>query len=212
MNQEKVGIFNDNWQQYDRWFEKHKQLYQSELKALQRFIPSSGLGLEIGVGTGRFAEPLAVKFGLDPSFNMLKLSKERRIKVVQGEGEALPFKNETFNFVLIVVTICFVSKPLQVLKEALRVLNKGGVLILGIIDRDSPWGNYYLAKATKSKFYKAARFFSGHQVINLLTTAGGKVKHICQTLWQPPPDIHQAEEPRPGFGQGGFVVFKTVKR
>ncbi len=212
MNQEKVRIFNDNWQQYDLWFEKHKQLYQSELKALQRLIPSSGMGLEIGVGTGRFAESLAVKFGLDPSFKMLKLAKKRRIKVVQGEGESLPFKNETFNFVLIVLTVCFVSKPLQVFKEALKVLKKGGVLILAIIDRKSPWGHYYIAKAAQSKFYKAAYFFSSHQIISLLTSAGGEVKQIVQTLRQPPPDILQIEEPKPGFGQGGFVVFKTIKR
>ncbi len=211
MNREKVHIFDDNWQQYDQWFAKHQQLYQSELKALQRLIPSSALGLEIGVGTGRFAESLAVKFGLDPSFNMLKLSKKRRIKVVQGEGEILPFKDGTFNFVLIVVTICFISKPLRVLKEALRVLKKGGVLILGIIDRESPWGKYYAAKAVQSKYYKAAHFFSSHQIISLLTTAGGEVKQIIQSLQHPPPDIHQIEEPKPGFGQGGFVVFKTVK-
>ena len=212
MNQEKIRIFDDNWQQYDRWFEKNQQLYQSELKALQRLMPSSALGLEIGVGTGRFAQPLAVKFGLDPSFEMLKLAKRRRIKVVQGEGELLPFKNGTFNFTLIVVTICFVSKPLRVLKEALRVLKKGGVLILAIIDRGSPWGDYYIAKAAQSKFYRAAHFFSSHQVISLLTTAGGEIKQIVQTLRQPPSDIPQIEEPKPGFGQGGFVVFKTIKR
>lgn len=212
MNPEKVRIFDNNWQEYDQWFEKHQQIYKSELKVLQRLTPSSGLGLEIGVGTGRFAEPLVVEFGLDPSFNMLKMAKKRRIKVVQGEGEILPFKNETFNFVLIVVTLCFVSNPFKVIEEAFRILRKGGVLILGIIDKDSRWGSYYQAKASRSKFYKAARFFSSQQIIRLLAAARSEFKEASQTLLEPPPDIKHVEEPKPGFGQGGFAALKAIKK
>jgi len=201
INKGKVEIFDKNWEHYDQWFKKHKEIYLSELKALQKLVPHTGPGLEIGVGTGRFAEQLAAEFGLDPSLNMLKVAQKRKIKVVQG-----------INFILIVVTICFVNNPFKVLKEAFRVLAKGGFLILGIIDRNSPWGKYYAGKASQSKYYKAAHFFSSKQIISLLASAGGEVKQVYQTLLQPPPDLKQVEEPKSIFGQGGFVVLKAVKK
>lgn len=46
---------------YDAWFEEHPFVYQSELKAVSSLWPSSGRGIEIGVGTGRFAAPLGIK-------------------------------------------------------------------------------------------------------------------------------------------------------
>ncbi len=49
---------------------------------------------------------------------MLKLAKERGIQVIQGVGEELPFRDGTFDFVLIVVTFCFVENPVNILREA----------------------------------------------------------------------------------------------
>jgi hypothetical protein len=42
--------------------------------------------LEIGVGTGRFAEALGIEYGVDISGRALKFAK-RRITVVKGSGE-----------------------------------------------------------------------------------------------------------------------------
>lgn len=212
MNREKSDIFDKNWKQYDEWFERHQVIFQSEIKALKKITPSSGTGLEIGVGTGRFASALSVKFGLDPSLNMLRLAKERNILAVQGVGEALPFKNESFHFILIVVTICFVVDPLKLIKEAFRTLRKKGVLILGIIEKESQWGRFYEAKASRSKFYKAAHFFSADEILSFFKNIPGECQEANQTLFQDPSDIREVEEPRRGFGLGGFVVFKTIKK
>jgi hypothetical protein len=50
--------FNQNTIEYDQWFEKHLSVYQSEILAIQQVIPENKTGIEIGVGTGRFAAPL----------------------------------------------------------------------------------------------------------------------------------------------------------
>jgi len=50
-------------------------------------------GLEVGVGTGRLASKLGVGVGLDPSRNMLELSRRRDIMAVQGVAEKLPFQD-----------------------------------------------------------------------------------------------------------------------
>lgn len=52
---------------YDDWFEAHPDAYQSEVEALRRLLPQPGFGLEIGVGTGRFASPLGIQVGIDPA-------------------------------------------------------------------------------------------------------------------------------------------------
>jgi hypothetical protein len=51
---------------YEAWLERHQAAYLSELLALRAFLPWSGQGLEIGVGSARFAAPLSIAVGIDP--------------------------------------------------------------------------------------------------------------------------------------------------
>lgn len=162
-------IFYEN---YDKWYEKPfgKSAYQLEVECLKRTIKKVGKSLEIGVGTGRFAKALKIEYGLDPSFNMLKLAKDRGIKVIQGVGESLPFKNNTFDSVFIIVTICFVKDPEKVLRETHRVLKENGYLYLGLILKESKWAKFYTEKAKKGHpIYKYARFYSFFELKELLS-------------------------------------------
>ncbi|MFZ3059239.1 MAG: methyltransferase domain-containing protein [Candidatus Methanoperedens sp.] len=210
MELKSAEIFDRNWKKYDDWFEKHKDIYFTELKALRRAIPK-GLGLEIGVGSGRFAFPLKVKIGIDPSKNMLKLAEKRGIQAVLGVGEELPFKDNTFDFVLIVVTLCFVEDPEYVLSEASRVLKRGGKLIVGEINKDSSWGKLYDANRKKSEFYKLATFYSSNEIIEMLDGVGIRYSESYQTLLQLPKAPEIQEEPEKGFDKGGFVVIVGIK-
>lgn len=205
-----VDYYSQNWQDYDKWYDKYQAVYQSEINALKKVVPS-GRGLEIGVGTGRFASPFSVQFGLDPSLNMLKLARSRDIKVVQGLGEYLPFKNDSFHFILIVLTVWLVDDPLHFLKEAVNTLKNGGTLILGILDRKSHWGKYYEEKAAQSKAYSAGRFLCPEEIIQIFKDIDVEFKESFQTLFHPPPNLKIIEEPRKGFGQGGFVALKGKK-
>jgi ubiquinone/menaquinone biosynthesis C-methylase UbiE len=205
-----ANLFDKNWERYDDWFEKHKNSYSSELKALKKVI-SEGFGLEVGVGSGRFANPLDVKIGIDPSKNMLKLAKKRGIQAIQGVGEYSPFRNNIFDFVLIVVTLCFVEKPTLVLNEASRVLKKGGRLVVGEINKDSWLGKIYVAKRKKSEFYKAAIFYSSIEIIELFSNVGIKYIGSYQTLLQSPYVQEIEGEPEKGLDKGGFVVIVGVK-
>lgn len=49
---------------YDRWFEEYRYAYLSELEAVKYLIPE-GKGIEVGVDSGRFAEPLGIKLGVE---------------------------------------------------------------------------------------------------------------------------------------------------
>lgn len=52
------GIFDRYYKRYDAWYGRNRYTYLSELRAIRKFLPRKGKGLEIGVGTGRFAGPL----------------------------------------------------------------------------------------------------------------------------------------------------------
>ena len=72
-----MNIFDKFYKEYDRWYDDNKFIFLSELEAVRKVIPEEGRGLEIGVGSGRFASELYIGFGLDPSINMLRLAKKR---------------------------------------------------------------------------------------------------------------------------------------
>ena len=208
MKREIVDHFEKTWKSYDEWFDGHQALYQSELAALKMAVPF-GTGLEIGVGTGRFAAPLGVRFGLDPAIKMLQVAKKRGISVVQGLGERLPFKELSFDFIQIVFVIEFVEHLLPFLEEATRTIKRNGALILGFIDRDSPWGQYYVRNPSHRQYFHPP---SPEEVLGIFNKIGLEFREACQTLFQPPPDISKKENPKPGFGRGGFVVLMATKR
>lgn len=202
-------MFDSYYKKYDAWYDKNKFAYLSELEAIRKVLPKKGKGLEIGVGTGRFAAPLGIKLGVDPSKNMLKIAKERDIDVRPGVGENLPFGNATFDYVAIIITLCFVKNHRKVLKESGRVLKKNGKILVGIIDRNSFLGKYYQRK--KSVFYRQAKFFNVKEVTNLLDNAGFFKFSYYQTLYKLPSEINSIHKSHKGFGRGGFVVIAGEK-
>ena len=113
----KTAPFNAYHERYEAWFRRHPAAYHSELLAVRALLPWQGLGLEIGVGTGRFAAPLGISVGLDPSAEMLAYAAERGISSIQGVAEDLPFKNAVFDYGFIVTTICFVDNPKTMLHD-----------------------------------------------------------------------------------------------
>jgi len=201
----KMDVFSKYVREYEEWFERNKFAYLSEIEALKKVVPE-GKGLEVGVGTGRFAEPLGIDYGIDPSENMLKIAESRGIKTVLGGGEELPFADNEFDFVLIAVTICFVDDPDKVIGEAKRVLKNNGKIIIGIIDKNSKLGKIYQNKRSKSKFYSVARFYSTGEIIGMLKKCGFKEIKTQQTLFDMPENLNKIEHPKEGYGMGGFVV------
>jgi ubiquinone/menaquinone biosynthesis C-methylase UbiE len=204
------NLFDRHFEKYDIWYEEHKFAYLSELEAIKQVLPKKGTGLEIGVGTGRFAAPLGIQFGIDPSEKMLKIAKERGINVQQGSGENLPFSNASFDYIAIIITICFVKNPQKVIKEACRVLKKHGKIILGIVDKNSFLGKFYQSK--KSVFYKQAHFFTAEELAGLLVSEKfGNISYY-QTLYDLPDKITSVQKPEKSYGKGGFVVIAAHKQ
>lgn len=207
----RTAPFEAHTRRYETWFSRHAVAYRSERAALERLVPDAGFALEVGVGTGRFAAPLGVRVGLDPSLAMLRHARTRGITPVCGIAEALPFRSEAFSLVLVVTTICFVDDVRAMLGEAHRVLEPEGALVIGFIDRDTPLGLHYLAHKETNVFYRDATFFSAAEVDGLLDLAGFGGRDWVQTLFRPLDEPREPEPPRPGYGAGAFVVVRAAK-
>ncbi|MGB9621950.1 MAG: class I SAM-dependent methyltransferase [Brevinematia bacterium] len=207
----KVEVFDKNTQKYEEWFERHKYVYLSELEAIKKVLPSEGRGIEIGVGSGKFAVPLGIKLGVEPSRKMAEIAKQNGIDVIFGVAENLPIADNSFDFALMIVTICFVNDPLKSLKECYRILKPKGKIIVGIVDVDTPVGKVYLKKKENSVFYKYARFFSSNEILGLFRKAGFTFKQAYQVLFGDYEKIDHIQEPKEGFGEGGFSVLVGEK-
>lgn len=207
----KIAPFETHHQRYERWFAKHAAAYVAELLALRPFVPWQGRGLEIGVGSGRFAAPLGVEVGIDPSPAMLAYAAARGIKTVEATAEHLPFAAGCFDYALVVTTICFVDSPAQMLAEAYRVLKPGGRLVVGFVDPHSALGREYLAHQAENVFYREARFYAPDEVAHLLRRAGFAIDAWGQVLSRPLAEITAVEPLRAGYGAGAFVVVAATR-
>lgn len=206
-----TNVFEESAQEYDEWFVRNEFVYRSELAAIKAFIPKEGRGLEIGVGTGRFAGPLGIEVGVEPAKAMAAIAMKRGIKVLEAYAERLPFSDASFDFVLMVTVLCFLADPLQALREATRVLKSRGRLIIGLIDPDSPLGRAYETNKEKSKFYRQANFHPVDQVLKWLADLGYAELKTCQTIFQDPATVKVPQPLNEGHGEGVFVVIAGEK-
>lgn len=207
----KTEPFDTLFAEYEAWFEKYPKIYEAELDAVRALLLPFENALEVGVGTGRFAQPLGIQKGVEPSKSMAGIAREKGIETVEGIAEKLPFEEGSFDFILMVTTICFVDDPLKSLREIYRVLEPGGAVIIGFVERDSAIGHEYEKKRRSSRFYRAARFFTTDEVTAVLKKVGFEEITGTQTLFGASLDTADRSI-KEGFGKGAFVAIRAQKR
>lgn len=202
--------FKDLASDYDRWFDSEgRSVFLTELRALRELsahMPRPWL--EIGVGSGRFAQALGIEAGVDPSVEMVALARTRGVNAILGRGEQRLFEEESFGTVFMITTLCFLGSPRSVLKETHRLLVPGGKVLLGLVLREGPWGQFYeKKKAMGHRFYRYATFYTFDEVEGLLARTGFTVERVASTLFAQPGTVQHTEEPRDGYcPDAGFTV------
>jgi len=207
----KIAPFEAHRNRYEQWFEDNRFAYEAEIEAVRLLLPKGGKGLEVGVGTGRFAVPLGVFTGLEPSPAMAEIARAKGVNVVEGVAEALPFSAEEFDFILMVTTICFLDDIDAAFKEAWRVLKPGGHVVIGFVDRESPLGQKYETARSKNVFYREATFYSVPEVLAHLEGNGFGEFAFAQTIFRDLSEIQGPEPVKEEYGEGSFVVIRAKK-
>jgi SAM-dependent methyltransferase len=207
----KTRPFEKYTDQYENWFEKNRYVYQSEINAIREILPDFENGIEIGIGSGRFAEPLGIKFGIEPSYEMRKIAQSRGIEVLDSVAENIPFKDCSFDLALMVTTLCFLDDEKKAFVEIYRILKPGGYFINGFVDKNSKVGRIYQKNKQKSVFYREAIFFTTEEVVKTLKETGFKDFEFRQTVFSTLDNINQIENVKEGYGEGSFVVIRAQK-
>jgi ubiquinone/menaquinone biosynthesis C-methylase UbiE len=106
--------------------------------------------LDLGCGTGRFTEALAVRFhaeviGIDPSEKMLEQARSKqhdgRVRYEHGRGESIPLPDNSVDLIFMSMIFHHLDYPPLAARECRRVLRDGGTLLVrtGIRERISSY-------------------------------------------------------------------------
>jgi len=168
MTREKA-IFDEWPEKYDQWFTTPigslVRKYESEL-ILNFLKPASGeMVLDAGCGTGVFTRDIisggSQVIGLDISFPMLRRAREKsggvRFHPIWGDISTLPFREESFDKVVSITALEFITEAKSAVAELIRVTRKGGVVVVATLNSRSPWAKRRREEARKghSIFSKA---------------------------------------------------------
>lgn len=209
-----IEVFDNYVEAYEAWYDKYPEVYESELAAIREQLiklPENIRGIEVGVGTGRFAQPLGIKEGIEPSEEMAKKAMNRNVEILKGVAENLPYGDLQFDFVLF-VTVCHLENIKLAIEQAHRVLKHKGSIIIGFLDKDQSIAKEYTERRQYSTFFKNANFYTVNYIKKIVEEAGFKNLEFIQTLFGDLNTIKEVQLPKTGFGEGSFVVVKATKK
>ena len=207
----KTAPFDSFIDDYEAWFDHHRPVFLSELNALSQVVRPGLTSIEIGVGSGIFAEPLGISEGVEPSPVMAERARKRGVTVYPGTAEHLPLSDGRYDLAVMITAICFVDDRRRTVEEIYRVLRPGGRTVFGFVDKDSELGKTYERFKNENVFYRDATFVTANEIRTLLAETGFEEMSVRQTVFGRLDSISEPQPARPGSGEGGFVVIEAVR-
>ncbi|QOJ79369.1 class I SAM-dependent methyltransferase [Infirmifilum lucidum] len=202
MSEEVIRVFSENAEAYDSWYrtDAGKVVLEAEAKLLETYLPE-GTGIDVGAGTGVFAEKLSRNreiVCLDPSESMLRLARERCMHSIVGVGEYPPLRSRSVDFAYMVTVVEFLEDPSSIFKAIGSLLKEKGVLVVLSIERESPWGRLYMRLAAEraDPVLSKARFYTRREVEEILLASGFAVRGRASTLDYEPLTVPEGEPRR----------------
>lgn len=212
---DKIKAFNVVAESYDIWY-KHpqgKQVFDAEKNAVNHMIPKRGIGVEIGAGTGVFAESLTTEerliLCLDPSVEMIKKAKERELPCILGVGDSIPLR-KLIDFGYMITVLEFLNEPIKLFKEFREQSKENHVFSILFINKESSWGDLYRDIGAKGDpVFQHARFYSLENVSVMLEEVGYSISDAKGTLNSDPMkqevDVDLVEPSK----QSGVIIVKA---
>ena len=200
MEREVFYLMSKPWnpEEYDAWYKTSLGALSDKLEKELVFslieIKHGDAVLDAGCGTGNYTIELAKRgadvIGIDSSEEMLNFArqkvKEERFTADFQVADALnlPFPDESFDLILSNGLLCFLTQPEKALIEMRRVLKPGGRLIIGVLNRWSPWALFRRIKGLfKDTIYNQAHFISPPELEGLIRGVGFDAKETRSCLF-----------------------------
>jgi ubiquinone/menaquinone biosynthesis C-methylase UbiE len=224
-------------EQYDTWFLKNRNVLESEVLLLKRFLNRPGSALSVGCGSGLFEHLLRTEHGIDihygvePADGMAAVAVKRGMTVKSGTAEQLPYADGEFDTVLMNGIPSYIDDLARALTEAHRVLRAEGAIVVADVPAESSYGLLYRLAASVGtwedsyltsvapptpypvEFAAAARWRTTEEKAAILSACGFVDPEYAQTL-----TLHakysndRVEQPTEGFDRGDYVAIRARKR
>ncbi len=215
---ETVDAFDRAAFSYDAWYEteKGRQVLSAERRLVNGFLPSIGVGLEIGAGTGVFAEALSnlrrSVVCLDLSREMLARAADRGLPCIIGSADTMPLRGGSLSFAYMVTVIEFLGDPVASLKEASRITGRDAPIVALFINRESDWGELYTAMAEKGDpIFSHAHLYTLDEVEEITRRTGLKRNGALGTLTESPTSSEAGDETIAPGRETGVIAVKLTK-
>jgi ubiquinone/menaquinone biosynthesis C-methylase UbiE len=177
-----------NYDNISKTYDNYRSYAPSQTSPLIKFgNVEPGLKiLDLGCGTGNLSRQLlddirVDTIGLDKSLNMLAKARNKALPVLCADAELspLPFKDNSFDRVILSFVIHHIKNRLDLIKECYRILN-GGALILVTSSHEQIEGTHPVIKEFFPSLIEAdkRRFPEIPELDNFLHRAGFKdIRH-----------------------------------
>lgn len=147
-----------------RWSGVPPEIMKKLLNMMKELFAGCGTILDIGTGTGRFAEYFNDSgfdvIGIDVSISMMAKAREKRIRsLVQADAHHLPFRDRVFDGAIMIHVLHLVRDWVQVVGEVGRVTGKAIVAVVEGGEGFSPRSRYL--ELRNSMGYPLDRFNDG---------------------------------------------------
>ena len=132
-----IGRGDTHW-----WFESKARLLTAELRRGEE--RQSGLLVDIGAGSGEVTRLMGGcynKIAVEPSAELVSEIHKRGMMVVQASGNSLPFADHCAAVVTLLDIIEHLEDPIPILREAQRILNRSGTLLISVPAHQWLWSS-----------------------------------------------------------------------
>ncbi len=159
------------------WFVARRELVR---ELLQRMAGSPGLTIvDVGCGTGatmKAVEDLGMPIGIDRSEQALYYCQSRGLgRLAVGRAEALPIGNETADVVLALDLLEHVRDDAAAVRELVRVLRRGGLLVVTVPAVPELWSEH-------DEALDHIRRYRGRRLRRILTEAGVSIEKLTPII------------------------------
>lgn len=152
--------------------------------------------LDVGCGDGKLAVELARRgaavVGVDASESMIDAARRRvadsgvGVALELATADALPFPDGSFDVVAAITILCFVENAAPAFAEIARVLQPGGRLVIGELNKWSTWAASRRLRAwLGSALWRRGRFRTPNELRQLALNAGLAPGPVTGAIYYP---------------------------